>query len=261
MSTSAAARQERIVSLAGAAGEVTVAALAERFGVSAMTIRRDLDDLDARGRLVRTHGGAMWPEGDAVEFAFQSREPVRTRQKRAIANAVVGLIRPGMTVTLDTGSTTLAVARRLGSVPGIKVLTSSLAVAAALYPYGQIELVLLGGAVRHRSPDLSGPLTEENLERFRVDVAVVGADAAGPEGVFTTHEDIARISARILAGAGLRVLAADASKFGARAFVRFAGWDSIDVVVSDGALSLREHRWLARANVTLIRAETEGDDE
>ena len=142
--------------------------------------------LRVRGRSPAPMAARCFP-GPAVEFAFLDRTQERTAEKQAIARYLATVIQPGMTVVLDTGTTTLEVARAIAGIPRLRVLTSSLAIASALYAYDNIELVLLGGTVRHHSPDLSGPLTEENMRQFHTEVAILGADAVTPDGLYTSE--------------------------------------------------------------------------
>lgn len=248
-------RQAEILERLSRAGEVTVGALSERFDVSPMTIRRDLAQLERRGRLVRTHGGAVLSRTGVIEFAFQGKARTHAAEKRAIAREIAARIEPGMAVTLDTGTTTLEVARAIAGTAPLTVLTSSLAIASVLYAREGIELVLLGGVARKGSPDLSGPLTEENLRRFRAHVAVLGADGAGREGVYTTDVGVSRVSRAMIEGADRVLLAVDSSKFETTAFVRYADWSEVDDVVTDAGLRPETRRWLTRAGprVTAVR--------
>ncbi len=240
-------RQRETLELLAARGEVSVQALAERFGVSEMTIRRDLSVLEGAGELQRTHGGAVLSRAGVVEFAFRSRGGLHAAEKRAIAARAAERVREGMTVSLDTGTTTMEVARAIGGMKNLKVLTCSLPVASILYANPNVQLVLLGGTVRPGSPDLSGWLTEENLKQFRVDLAVLGADAADRTGLYTTDTNVARVSQAMVAGAGEAMLVADHTKFDRTAFVRFATWDLIDYVVTDSGVGKATRKWLMKA--------------
>ena len=153
------------------------------------------------------------------------------------------VVKPGMTVVLDTGTTTLEVARALAGIPDLRVLTSSLAIASALQAHDNLELVLLGGSLRRQSPDLSGPLTEENLRQFRPDLAILGADAVDRDGAYTADLGVASLSRAMIAGAQASCLVADSSKFARRAFVQFAPWELIDHLVTDTGLGPEERAW------------------
>ncbi|MFH1024647.1 MAG: DeoR/GlpR family DNA-binding transcription regulator [Planctomycetota bacterium] len=239
-------RHDKILEMVARGGEVSVDRLARRFDLSRMTVRRDLAALARAGRLSRTHGGAVASRTGLVEFSFRDRENHRLGEKRAIARAVAARIRPGMTVSLDTGTTTREVARALVGIRGITVLTSSLAIAALLYANEGCEVVLPGGVVRRTSPDLTGSLAEETLRNFRVDLAVIGADAAAPGGIFTRDVGVSRICRAMVARAAEVVLVADSGKFATTAFVHSLDWKDVDRVVTDDGCSPAVRRWLGR---------------
>jgi len=249
-------RHEQIVDYLGGNGEVSAQDLADRFSVSLASIRRDLVLLDQAGRITRTHGGAILSKPSVVEFAFMERGNVNARQKRAIARAVAAMIEPGKSVALDSGTTTLEVAKALAGIPGLTVLTSSLAIASVLYAQDAIETVLLGGTARRGSPDLTGWLTAENLKRFHVDYAIVGADGVTPEGVYTIALDLARVCEGVMETGSTCMLVADHSKIGRPSFCRYATVKQIDHVVTDNGVPGKERKWLNKLanDVTYVKA-------
>ena len=249
-------RHDQILEIVAREGEVSVDILATRFGVSVMTIRRDLAHLAHTGRLSRTHGGAVPSRAGVIEFSFHEKENRRALQKRAIASKVAAMISPGMAVALDTGTTTLEIARALSGTSGVTVLTTSLAIASVLYANENIELVLLGGNVRKNSPDLMGPLTEDNLKRFRIHLAVLGADAVTRDGIFTTDIGISRISRAMAGNADNVVLAADSTKFTQTAFVKCVSLQEIDRLVTDDGCSEDIRAWLEEAIGEVIYVST-----
>ncbi|HEY3417446.1 MAG TPA: hypothetical protein VGM23_11235, partial [Armatimonadota bacterium] len=168
-------------------------------------------------------------------------------EKQAIARAAATLIRPGMAITIDTGTTPLEVARAIARTPDLRVLTSSLAVASLLYATPNIDLILLGGNVRQDSPDLSGSLTEENLSRFRPDLAVLGADAADRDGLFTSDLSFAHVSRAMIANAGEVLFVIDSAKIGRCSFVKFAEWRQAHHLVTDSGVSAENREWLLGA--------------
>jgi DeoR/GlpR family transcriptional regulator of sugar metabolism len=238
-------RHQQILDQVRLQREVSVQALAQQLQVSPITIRRDLEQLERAGALTRTHGGAVFSKSAVIEFAFLDRAQEQTAAKVAIANYLAGVVQPGMTIVLDTGTTTLEVARALAGIPRLRVLTSSLAIASALHAYDNIDLVLLGGSVRHHSPDLTGPLTEENLRQFQTELAILGADAVSREGLYTSDLGIARISQAMIACARESWLVADSSKFARRSFVKFADWAAISHLVTDEGLSADDAEWVS----------------
>jgi len=248
------ARHARILEIAAQEGGVSVTELARQMGTSLMTIRRDLEELAKGGKLRRTHGGGIPVEPDVARFHFSRKQHICSAQKRAIAREAASLVKPGMAVSLDTGTTTLAVARELSGIKGLTVLTSSLPVASVLHQRAECDLVLLGGAARRNSPDLVGPLTEDNLKRFRVNLAIMGADAITRDGSFANDTGVARICRAMAENAEGVVLVADSSKFGRTAFARCLGLDEIDHLITDDGCSPASEVWLreAVAEVTLV---------
>lgn len=245
-------RLEQIPVLLAGREEVSVAELAEHFGVTPTTIRRDLDTLAHQGRVTRTHGGAMLAAPAIAAFEFQDRRASRPAAKRTVAAAAAALVEPGMTLILDTGTTTLELARRLGGIPELTVLTSSLAIASALFAVPDLELIILGGTVNRSSPDLSGPLTVDNLGAFHADLAFIGTDGADADGFYTSSLAIAQVSRAIIGSADRCVLVTDSGKFGTPAFVRIAGWDALDGAIVDDGLAATDRKWLDRAVADLI---------
>jgi len=249
------ARQKKIVDVLTQKGEVLVQELAKRLKVATMTIRRDLHALERQGCLIRTHGGAVISNAGIIEFSFLKKGEEHGAEKRVIAARIAKMVEPGMTIALDTGTTCLEVAKAINGISNLQVLTSSLAIASALYARENIELVLLGGKARKGNPDLTGWLTEENLKHFRVSMAVLGADSADREGVYTTDEAVAHVSQGMITCAGVTVLAADHSKFGRASFLKYAVWSDFDHVVTDENLSSETRRWLNRVAKSVICTE------
>jgi DeoR/GlpR family transcriptional regulator of sugar metabolism len=247
-------RLEQILDLLSSQREVTVAELTEWFQVTRMTIRRDMNELEKQGRITRTHGGAILAAPAVASFAFLDRHQTHMPEKLAIAEAAAKLVKPGMTVILDTGTTTLEVAKCLAGISGLRVLTSSLAVASTLFANENLELTLLGGTVSTGSPDLSGMLTEENLKGFRADLAFLGADGVDEDGLYTEFQSIARVSQAIIASAQKAILVASRNKFGKTSFVRFAKWKDVDSVIVGGRLTAAQRRWLKKGVKDVIEA-------
>lgn len=213
---------------------VSVTQLAADIGCSEMTVRRDLARLETEGRLRRQHGGAVPTRMVRLEFAVYERSKVNRAAKRAIACAAEQLIQPGQRIILDTGTTTLALARELRTREGITVVTTSLAIVSALLPARGVECMLVGGTVREASPDLYGPLVEDNLARIHADLAFVGCDGLSDTGeLMTTDHRVARATALMIEQSSKAVLLTDSSKAGQKSFITFARLDELDYLVTD----------------------------
>ena len=253
------ARQKKIMQLL-LGGEMSIKALSDQLGVVEMTIRRDLERLADSGRITRTRGGATLSGQGRIEFRFTQRRETLIDRKHAIANRAIEFIEPGMSVCIDTGTTTLEIARKLtdpAAPDNLSVITSSLAVISELHSSGAMTLILLGGILRKDNPDLYGKIAEDNLSRFHLDVAFLGADALGPAGAFTTDSEIARLSQAMIAHADKSILVADSSKFSARAHTRIADWLQFDALITDSLIDDASKGWLKAQEVNAIIAPVE----
>lgn len=255
------ARQLQITELVHSDGEYSVEKLAERFGVSGMTIRRDLQVLAEEGKIVRTHGGAVPAQQVSFEFQFLARVKENESAKRAIATAAAELVGEGQSVMLDSGTTTLALAQQLRQRQSLTVITTSLPIAAALQDWGQIQVLLLGGYLRRGTPDLAGALTEANLEGLRADVAFVGADGVDLKGgVYNESLEIARMLTRMAAAASRVYVVADASKLGRTALARFGDARQWQGLITAGEPDRNTLQSLRRAGVTVTWVDRPSSD-
>jgi DeoR/GlpR family transcriptional regulator of sugar metabolism len=234
-----AERRERILR-AVRAGTTQVGQLADAFGVSEMTVRRDLGDLEREGKLTRVHGGAV---GATAERPFAEIAVERFEQKDAIGALAASSIDEGQTVLLDVGTTTLQLARHLRG-RSLTVITSNLAVYEELLPEESIELVLLGGVV-----------AEDALRQLRADVAFLGA--SGIEADFsvvdTTMVEVP-IKRAMMAAAARSVLLVDSEKFRMRGVVRVCHAQDLDAIVTDSGIAAETRSELERSGVEVLVA-------
>jgi DeoR/GlpR family transcriptional regulator of sugar metabolism len=223
-------RQEILRAVRG--GTAHVADLAESFGVSEMTVRRDLSALARDGKLERVHGGAL----HAGEPRFSQIEVERFDVKDRMGAAAAALVEDGQTVMIDIGTSTLQMARHLHGRK-VTVVTTNLAVLEELLPDPDIELVLPGGTVRRNYRSLVGVVAEDSLRQLKADVAVLGTSAVDAElGVWDTTMVEVPIKRLMIAAADRVVLLADAAKFSMSGVVRVCGPESIDHIVTDAPL-------------------------
>ncbi len=206
--------------------------LAESFGVSEMTVRRDLGALARDGKLERVHGGAV----DSAEPGFSQIEVERFDIKDRLGAAAAAMVQDGMTVMVDIGTSTLQLARHLHGHK-ITVVTTNLAVVEELLPDPDIELVLPGGVVRRNYRSMVGVLAEDSLRQIKSDILFLGTSGVDLEmGVWDTTMIEVPIKRLMIAGAGEVVLIADAAKFSMTGMVRVCGPESITHIVTDAPL-------------------------
>ena len=229
-------RQSEILELARAEGRVVVEGLAERFGVTLQTIRRDLTDLADAGLLDRVHGGAMMRTG-VSNIGYETRRRMNDAGKAAIARACAQMIPDNSSMILNIGTTTEAVARELLGHRNITVVTNNMNVANILVANESCDVMVAGGGLRRSDGGLVGDLTAEFMAQFKVDYAVIGASALDRDGDLLDF-DIAevRVSKAILRQARQVFLVMDGSKLDRPAPVRLASLSQIDAVFTDLAL-------------------------
>lgn len=211
-------------------GEVSVDRLAEQFGVSLSTIRRDLNLLSADGMLRRVRGGGSI-EADAVPFTDVAS---RFRaEKDRIAERAASLVRDGDVVVVDIGTTTALLARRLRG-KRITVLTSSLAVVDQLRDDDDIELIVLGGVVRKTYQSMVGILTEQALSQVRAHICFMGTSGLRPDGYVMDSTGIeVPVKKAMMASSGRTVVLADGSKYPGSGLLSVCGASSVSTLVTD----------------------------
>lgn len=230
--------------------EVSIDELARRFKVSGMTVRRDFELLESRGDVVRTHGGAALARRLTFEFSFRERQNTNNRQKVQIARQAARYIEDGHVVMLDTGTTTLEIARQVIGRRNVTVITTSLAIVSALQFATGIRLILLGGFLRGGSPDLHGPLTEQNVEIFRADLAFMGADAIDSAGnTYADDLQVVNLDRRMAARAARVIVVADSSKFGRSGMCRVFSPQDYGRIISDSGIDKDVLRRFAKRKI------------
>ena len=245
-------RQAEISDLIASRGEMSVEALAGKFAASPETIRRDLTTLAETGQIRKVHGGAR-PVSPIGEGEFGARMRRNALAKRLIAQKVVGLVSPGQTLFLDTGSTTLICAEALARIKRLTVITNSTRIADRFANgSGKADVYLLGGRYRGDNAQTVGATSLREIARYRADTAIITIGALDRDGAmdFSNHEaEVAR--AMIAASARLRVLV-DHSKFLRAASFRVCPLDEIDQLVVDKSPGSGLADALARADVEVI---------
>ena len=220
-------------------GSVRVRQLVAVLGVSDMTVRRDLDVLQAEGRLFKVHGGATRHAARSTdEPGFGAKSSRQRVEKEAIAERAAGLVEPGSAIAISAGTTTYAMARHLADVPGLTVVTNSVRVADLLHVNGRSDwTVLLTGGLRTPSDALVGPLAITALRSLHTDVVFMGSHGMEQSTGFSTPNLMESETNRALvACARCLVVVADSSKWGVTGLSSFASLADADILVTDSRL-------------------------
>ncbi|WP_333834374.1 DeoR/GlpR family DNA-binding transcription regulator [Rubrimonas sp.] len=234
MRPSAAARRDRIALELSQQGYVSGCALAEMFGVSEMTIRRDLDALAEQGKLRRSHGGAVGLGAgrlDMVEPDMAERIRRNSAGKARIGAYAATTLTRGAFVALDIGSTTLCLAHALIG-QNVRFLTCSLKIAALLGAAGE-TVVTPGGAVQGSEPSLVGAMTRRHIETFHFDVVFIGASGVAATGLFDYSLDDAEIKRALIERAARVVALLDSSKFERLSVAKVCPLAALDALITD----------------------------
>lgn len=247
-------RQLEIIRIIRRLERMSVQDLATRFQISAVTIRKDLDELQNAGVLLRTHGGAILAEKPEQTVPIQHRLGHQQEVKAALALKAYEMIYDCQTVAVDAGTTMLEIARLLRR-SNLRVVTNSLLAAQELAGRETGSLTLLGGSWRRESSCFIGPFGLDALKRVNIDIAFIGASGFAPNAGFTSQNGIeAQTKEAILERAGRRFIVADSSKYGRRAFTTFCGLDGLDGLITDDKLPAEALAELTSAGLTVIVA-------
>ena len=252
-------RREAIVALLSAQPKVLVSELSHRFGVSAFTVRADLDLLEQEGRLRRCHGGALSLSKATTGVGYARRQKTASESKQAIGATAARLVESGDSLFLDTGTTTIEMVPHLAHVDDLTILTNDFAIASRVEEVlAHAKLFFLGGFVRMGYRYTYGQTPLDTVRRFHVDKAFLSTNGFTVEDGFTCESlDQAQIKEAYAARATERIVMFDVSKVGSVFFSTFLDVGHTDVMVTDapldeGVIAACERR---NANIEFVHAE------
>jgi len=250
----ATARRERVIQELLLNGDVEVSNVSQQLGVSESTIRRDLDILERQGALRRTHGGALILDRlNTVELSMRQKATLNIDEKRRIGLAAAAMVDDGVSIAMTGGTTTLQVARSLRNLTGVTIVTNAVNLALELAERPGITVVCTGGRLRPTTLELVGPLAEQGLREFNVDLAFVGVNGFSLEAGMTTHDETeAMISRLIIRAARKVVVVADHTKLGRATFCRMGTLDQVNVLITDSAADDGMLRALQQTGIEVV---------
>lgn len=245
-------RRTRILEYVSTNGEASVTELAEEFGVSMDTVRRDLERLDNAGALTRTHGGAHRLQPAATLESVATRGGSHPHAKRTIGHLAAELIVDDETVLFNGGTTTLEVARALGERRNLTVVTPSPAVAQSIPASSAHATYLLGGRWHPEFEVSVGPVALPGTKTLRADTLVLGIAGVSAKGISIPNLEEAEMLEAMIEAATRVIVVADSSKFGRDALAQIADLDEIDVLVTEAAPDSDLLTAVQRHNVQLV---------
>ena len=213
--------------------------LAREVGVSSSTVRRDLEALEQRGQIRRTHGGAVYEE--QRDAASQPTAPLNARMnecvegKRAIARYVDSIVQPQMTLLMDGGSTVIYAAQQITARP-LQIVTNSLSVANIFADDEQVELLVVGGSLYGRTGVLVGPIATGCLSELHADLLLFSLGGIYGDAAFNFNLTMVQVEQVMMQQAAESVMLMDSSKFGRKCLVRVCGLDEVSQIVTDSGV-------------------------
>jgi DeoR family transcriptional regulator of aga operon len=226
--------------------------LSDQLGISRITIRKDLEHLQAKGLIQRTHGGALALQSRALlDPSLIEKEKLHQKDKQRIADAAVAFVSEGQCVLLDSGTTTTAIARALRQFSRLTVITNAVNIAAEL-SNTDFEVILTGGTLRKNSFSLVGPPAEDHLREMHADILFLGVDGFDPKiGITTPNVLESRVNRSMVRASQTVVVVCDSTKFGHSSLALIVPTAEINIVITDVNLAPEYAQALKNSGISL----------
>lgn len=239
-------RQQKLVKLVNNNDFSSIHDLAVQIKVSEATVRRDLDELSGKGFIGRVHGGAVKLESTTYEPLHSEKMKKNTLEKQRIAAFAASLVHEGNSIFLDSGSTTLFIARELRKKKNLTIVTDNLDIATSVDFDASTTIILTGGMIRRNYSAVVGELTEDVIRKCKVDISFVACDAIDSErGMYNSNYLEIGVKKQIVNCGNMTILVADSTKFSSCSLAFVCPMESIDCIITD--------RKLDQDNVDIIR--------
>lgn len=230
-------RRADIIQILAQKDRITVSELSQRYGLSEVTIRKDLEILKNRNLLLRIRGGAIRIPSitfDINDAHIESKKLFYYKQKKAIGKLAATLINENETIIIDSGTTTMEIAKNLNKFDNLTIVTNALDIALEVSKYNRFSVILLGGHLRESSLSTVGPLAESVLKVCYCDKLFLGVDSISIEkGISTPNIEEANLNQTMMTMAKETIAVFDSSKFDKRSFAFISHLKDIDAIVSD----------------------------
>lgn len=246
-------RRECIMKLLQKYRRITLVELSKAFDVGEVTLRRDLNELEAKGLIRRTHGGAILVDNASEEIAIKERESKNKEEKERIARFISQIVRNGETLMMDGGSTTLHIAQMLKNKNELAIITNTPVIANELVGINGNRVILTGGVLQAKTHALVGPVAKYALSGLHADKVILGMTAMLPEeGFFTVNHYEAEIKRTMMRCGKEVIVAIDSSKIGNITFSFVSDFSRVDKLVIDSGISKEQIETIERQDVEVI---------
>lgn len=246
-------RRAKIIDLLENNGQVKVTDLSDMFNVSEVTVRNDLSQLEGKGLLIRTRGGGIKTQRVGIDNHLNDKSKRSQKEKQLIGKKAAELVNNGDTIIIDSGTTTVELAKNLLTFNSLTVITNALNIASQLISSPQIKIIMLGGMLRHKSLSLIGPLAEKSIQNYFCDKLFIGVDGIDAEyGISTPNHEEAHLNRLMIDISKEVVVIADSSKFLRRSFAFISPMSKINTLITDSGIPKSEMTILQNAGINLI---------
>lgn len=238
--TNSLLRETLLVEKLQSIGQMTIKEMSRSLGVSEATVRRTLSRLEQKGEIIRTYGGAQIAS-TGHPYSFDRLAKVRTEEKQRIGQVAASIVDQGDTIYLDCGTTIYQMAVALGKritedhFTSLNIITNSLANLQVIPYHANCRVILLGGEYNYDRRDFTGTFTEQNLEPFHFTKCFLGCEGASTKmGVTSNSIGTSSLNIKVLDRSDKAYVLMDRSKFGRSMLTRFATFDQLEAIVTDG---------------------------
>ena len=248
-----ASRRAKMLAQLEENGQLSVKKLSRSFNVSEVTIRNDLNYLEKNNFLIRSRGGALKNQRVGLDFKLNEKSKQHLPEKQAIGRRAAELIKEGDTIILDSGTTTMEIAKNLSNFDNLTVITNALNIAGYLSGYGNIKIIMLGGYLRENSLSLVGPTSIESLKNFYGDKVFIGVDAiSAAYGISTPNIEEAYLNRTMIDVSKEIIVVTDSSKFFNKSFAFICPMTAINTLITDKNIPEKEVDYMKDLKLDLI---------
>ncbi len=245
-------RRTEILNLINVNGKVSVNELSEKFGISVVSIRNDLAHLEKKGLLIKTRGGAIKSQPVNFDLSLNQKLKINYTEKQKIGKKAIEFVKNGDSIVIDSGSTTLEVAKNLEEFD-INLITNSLPIADICADFKKVNVIIPGGELRPEMRSLIGPITLNTINELRCDIAFIGADSISIDsGIYTPLISEAAISRAMIKIAKKVIVVVDSSKFSRKSLAKISSLDYIDIIITDNNIKKEELSKLQSTGIEVI---------
>ncbi len=246
-------RRAKIIALIEQIGVVKVSNLSSKFGVSDVTIRNDLLQLEKKNILIRAHGGAMKYQRVGVDYELDIKSKKYIIEKQKIGKKAAELIKDGDTIILDSGTTTLQIAKNLSHLNDLTVITNSLNIAGQLVNLTNVNVIIPGGMLRRKSLSLIGSMAENSIKNYYCDKVFLGVDGIDTKyGISTPNSEEAHLNNIMINISREVIVVTDSSKFSKKSFAFIAPLSKINTIITDNNIPEDEKLNLEQSEIKLL---------